>query len=162
MPGDTVIKTIIDPDLGRLDLIEARRTAAGEDGAWEPAIYRGWAGEKGHDRSFFLSLTATDDPPQIEDAMRICFRQSVRDIDALRRQLAAVILPVAQRWAEASCGKIALDEEKLGDLLALDAIELSATWLTLYFALPVDIFAGRLLEVRLSPAGEIARIALAG
>jgi len=93
------VATIVNPDLGRLDLIEPQTAQGSEDNVWQQPVS--------------LCLDSAYDPWRSGDDMRRRFRQVMSDSERPRCQLSTTILPVIKRLAAVNSGTAPINEEAL-------------------------------------------------
>jgi len=86
-PKEIVISRHVDSDFGALELIENRTEASLKGGPMKPLISREWTWKR-EDLDATLSISNTDNPPQVSDEIRAAFRAVVSDVDSLKRRIA--------------------------------------------------------------------------
>ena len=157
---NTVIKSIIDPDFGPLDLVETRTKVSVLGWPKKAAVYRSWERPK-EGGPGTLTIEDADGTPDAAAEVRQTFRAISGDIGALKLQAAQRSMDMAKTWANGEMMKHLESPATFVSVLELEGMSIGGGLMTVWFADTADIFAGHSLEVRIED-GEIKEVTLAG
>jgi hypothetical protein len=157
---EIVISHYVDPDFGALELIETRTEASVNGGPMRPLVFRHWAGKQPNLDSTLI-ISASEDPPVIDEEIRTAFRDVTSNIDDFTRRIARTELQTAKSWIAAAKTDLALDEDQFAGLLKICGFTIGPRRLTVWVEESANIFDGHSLEVRIEK-GQIIEIRVAG
>lgn len=157
---EIVVGHHVDPDFGALELIETRTKAALNGSPMRPLVFRQWTGKQA-ELDVPLSISSSEDPPNVADEVRADFRSVMSNVRAFKQGIARGELEPAKDWVAQAAMDLPLDESRFADLLKIEGFTIGPGRLTVWLHEPANIFRGHSLEVRIE-MGKIVEICLAG
>jgi hypothetical protein len=160
MREEVVLKSIVDPDFGVLELVETTMQASVDGGPMHQLVYRTWC-SSGHAEGHSVLLSNEADPPVVAEDLRSAFRSILEDEATFFARIAKSQLQPAIAWARDGELGPHVDEASFAKLLRFAGFTIDPGRLTVLLEESAGIVAGHAIEVRIEN-GEIREVGLAG
>jgi hypothetical protein len=158
-PPEHVVRTIDDPDFGKLDLVVQHFWAQSRDSDWTLHDAANWQGET-NGIQFRTHAKADETEPKL-GAARATMRRFIDEPQAIVGEAAAEMIDTAIDWA----GQLDLPKPTLASLqaaLRFEAVDYGGERITAWIADGAEIFGGHIIEMRYNPKGKLIEACLAG